>query len=88
MMNHMEKNNGKMCGEDCRGCGSCKGGSCGSMGSCGGCGCGHGFAKVAMKIAILAIVFLAGMQLGEKKAWRGVEKYGMLPQAGMMNVGR
>lgn len=82
----MEKNNGRMCGEDCGGCGSCKGAGCANMGSCGGCGCGHGFAKVVIKIAILVLVFWAGMQYGERKMWMGAEKYGMMPHAGMMGT--
>ena len=63
--------NGKKCGADCGGCESCKPSMCGSCaaGSCGsGCGCGHRGMKILVKLAILAIVFWAGTEFGEKKA--------------------
>ncbi len=69
----------KKCGVEGGACGS---GSCGSCptSACGtGC-CGHRWVKIVVKIAILGIVFWAGMQFGQERMQRHIERgFGMAP---------
>ena len=78
--------NGKTCGEECKnGCGSCAEACC-SINSCNGCGCGHKAVRIIVKVALVLIIFWAGMQFGQHKTFRGYQKYGPMMQAqgGMM----
>lgn len=78
--------NGKTCGEECKkGCGS-ESGACCSIGSCDGCGCGcgHKAVRIIVKIALIVIIFWAGVQFGKNKAMYGYQKYGRMMQGGMM----
>ena len=80
--------NGKTCGEECKGGCKASDSACCSMGSCNGCGCGcgHKAIRIIVKIAIIVIIFWAGMQFGEQRAFDGYGRRGIMQGAvPMMN---
>ena len=74
---------GKGCCDGCDSCGSCaKGGTC-SANSCMG-SCKPNWSRVAAKVAIAILVFWAGMQFGEQKAFMRMASFDGFGGTGMM----
>ena len=79
----MDKNKG--CCDNCDSCGSCdKGSTCSADGSHGMGYCRLRWGTIAIKIAVALLVFWAGMQFGEQKAFMRIAQFDGFGGAGMM----